>query len=321
MSVIYKTLKKLRAPQAATQDRAVITKKERGNSVARKKRFYLTVAIVFLVANIVLAIGIHYGLGQFDTPPENSRLEKYRALKADDRIVVIRKPVKTGPSPTAGKASYLPPTQKSADTAKIKSPQIATQKLPPVKTAPQADIQKSSPEKKQAAAKSPKLPAYIRPMASRPKKAAPREYVSEAQIQEARAEKILQENYAKSLKVSRLIARIRQSMRLNGSGGDTEMMLKQLESIKGKENPYVMKLRAFWCIEKGEYDRALPLLEKVAGRNEKDLEAGLNLAVLEIKANQLQAARLRLTRLSQVYPENNQVVEMLQQVKKHTRSE
>ncbi len=321
MSVIYKTLKKLRTPQAAVENRAVMIKKERGTSAARKKRFYLTVAIVFLVANIVLAIGIHYGLGQFDLAPENSRLGKYRALKADNRIVVVRKPVKTDQSPAAGTASYLPPTKKSDSTAKLQSPQIAAQKLPPVKPARQADIQDSVHEKKLVAAKSPKLPAYIRPVTSRPKKAVPREYASEAQIQQARAEKLLQENLAKSLKVSRLIARIRQSMKLNGSGGDTEMMLKQLESIKGKNNPFVMKLRAFWCIEKGEYDRALPLLEKVTGRNEKDLEAGLNLAVLEIKANQLQAARVRLTRLSQIYPENNQVVEMLMQVKKHTRPE
>jgi len=321
MSVIYKTLKKLRTPHAASQDRAVMVHTTRVNPFARKKGFYSLVAAVFVAVNIVLALGIHYGLGQFDDTGDNGRSPQVDPNLSDTRLVVIRKSVKTEPLPDFSNASYLPPVKKPANSKVLEPPKLAKQTLPPIKPASHAVVPDADIDQKPAAAKNPLTPALSRPVVPRSKKTVEFEPVSDEVIQKIRADKVHHENVAKSLKVSRLITRIRQSMRLNGGGGDTEMMLSQLESIKGKNNSYVLKLRAFWYIEKGEYDRALPLLEQVAGRNEKDLEAGYNLAVLEIKTNQLQAARRRLTQLSQMYPENNQVVDMLLQVKKHTRAQ
>lgn len=319
MSVIYKTLKKLRTPNAGVEDHPVMVQKTREKPSVRKKQFYLTVAGVFVVVNIVLAFGIHYGLGQLNDGGESRQSAQPGPDLSDSRVVVIRKPVKQKPLPDVGSASYLPPVKKPANTLVPEYPKIEKQALPSVKPATQAGVVDPDIDSKPVAAKSSPVAAFIRPVASRPKKTVSYEPMSDAVIQQIRADKVHRENVARSLKVSRLITRIRQSMTLNGGGGDTEMMLHQLETIKGKDNPYVLKLRAFWCIEKGEYDLALPLLEQVAEKNEKDLEAGLNLAVLEIKTNRLQAARLRLTRLSQIYPESNQVVEMLHQVKKHTK--
>jgi hypothetical protein len=318
MSVIYKTLKKLRTQNIGVEDRAVMVKKNHADTSARKKRFYSIAGIIFVIVNVVLGLGIHYGMGQLSDSQAANRQAEADLNAVDGRVVVIRKPVENDKLPATGTANYLPPEKKAQKSKTATTPVLEQQELPPKTAASLVAVADPAIDKIPVAEPNTLTLPVTRPVVSRPRKAVSNKPVPDLDIQRIRADKIHRENVAQSLEVSRLITRIRQSMKIEGSG-DTEMMLQQLESIKGKENPYVLKLRAFWCLEKGDYDRALPLLEMVTGKNAKDLEAGLNLAVLEIQTNRLQAARNRLLRLSQIYPENNQVVDLLEQVKQHTR--
>ena len=62
------------------------------------------------------------------------------------------------------------------------------------------------------------------------------------------------------------------------------------------------------------------LLKKVLKRNENDLEAGINMAILEIKTNRIQQANKRLAGLQETYPEDVRIAEILNQLNAYPNS-
>jgi hypothetical protein len=90
-----------------------------------------------------------------------------------------------------------------------------------------------------------------------------------------------------------------------------EELLEQLAAIKGEDSIYVMKLRAFFCLHTGKNRSAVSLLKKVLARNADDVEAGINMAILEIRLKEYSQAKLRLTRLKSIYLDNTIISNML----------
>ena len=64
-------------------------------------------------------------------------------------------------------------------------------------------------------------------------------------------------------------------------------------------------------MQQEKYRPAMSLLKKVLKRNENDLEAGINMAILEIKTNRPQQANNRLAGLQENYPEDVRIAEIL----------
>ena len=333
MSVIYKTLKKMRTQAIAVEGRTMGPRLERQAEPGRKKRFYLVFAVLFVSINIVLIIGFYFGLGRFN--PTGSKPSQ--AVKSEvgnsgsemsggdsDQRIVVRKSIATDGKPNSTGASFLPAAPE-ADHPKKTKPEVVATAATPQKTAPAAVVTyKLEPEKKiiseiEVLPDPPQDPKrVIKPRRSRsaPEASAAAGIRPHAKIQRIRAAKIHRENVEKSLKLSQLIRQIQRSM-VAGSVEQTQQLMDRLEVIQGKDHYYVLKLRAFWCIQKQDYATAYPLLERVIEENAKDLEAGINLAVCEIKTNRFNDAHQRLTRLSEFYPENYQVTDMLHQVKKY----
>jgi Flp pilus assembly protein TadD len=117
-------------------------------------------------------------------------------------------------------------------------------------------------------------------------------------------------NIKKSARIGRLVTRVQQALRA-GDVSRVETLLDELASLKGEESSYVIKLKAFWCMKKGDYDSAESLLNSLLQRNENDLEAGINMAILELKTHRLQQARKRLEKLRHVYQDNTQIQDLL----------
>ena len=92
----------------------------------------------------------------------------------------------------------------------------------------------------------------------------------------------------------------------------TEQLFDELTRLKGANDSYVLKLKAFWHIHEQEYGLAKDLLKEVLISNEIDLNAGINMAVIEIKTSQTQKAHQRLVKLQNIYPENNRIAELIQ---------
>jgi thioredoxin-like negative regulator of GroEL len=127
-------------------------------------------------------------------------------------------------------------------------------------------------------------------------------------------EHIRRANMRRSLDISRLIADIQQSM----SAADlrrTRRLLEELAEVKGHNDPFVMKLRSYWYTRQGNLNRAAALLQEVLQYKPNDLEAGLNMAIIEIKTGQTRRADERLSRLRELYPEDTRIPELMEKLK------
>ena len=126
--------------------------------------------------------------------------------------------------------------------------------------------------------------------------------------------KVLRNKKAKQVRITRLVTRIEKQMHLY-EDEETWRLIGELEALKGSENTYVLKLKAYWHLRRDEFDAAVVLLNKVLQKNAEDLEAGINMAVAEMKTNQFAAAEERLDKLREVYPENSLIPEMLHKLR------
>jgi len=123
-------------------------------------------------------------------------------------------------------------------------------------------------------------------------------------------QKILRQKMTQQARIARLVARIQANMN-SPEDEETKMLIDELEALKGSENAYVLKLKAYWHLRHDDFEAAALLLNKVLQNDAEDLEAGINMAVTEMKTNQLQAAQQRLAKLREVYPDNTLIPELL----------
>jgi len=116
-------------------------------------------------------------------------------------------------------------------------------------------------------------------------------------------------------RMSLMVARVQHAMRA-GDEKEVENSLRTLESLKGKKDDYVMRLKAFWFLKQQRYSMARALLEELVSKNENDLDAGINLAILDIKTNRVEAARKRLKAMRRLHEENTVIPGILEKISK-----
>ena len=117
----------------------------------------------------------------------------------------------------------------------------------------------------------------------------------------------------KSAKISRLIAGIQTDIR-SGNDDKVETLINRLALLIGAENDYIIKLKAYRYITQGNYERASSLLGSVLKKRKNDLEAGINMAILEIKKGRVDQARKRLQKLRNIYKENTTIPDLLRKI-------
>jgi hypothetical protein len=127
-----------------------------------------------------------------------------------------------------------------------------------------------------------------------------------------RAERIYQVNLEKAAKVGRMVSKIEESM-TEGDMGHTKALIDQLTLLKGEESPYLLKLRAVWHMRQRDYASAASLLARVLEKEEDDLEAGINMAIIELQTHRSKEARKRLARLREIYPANTFIPELIRE--------
>lgn len=116
----------------------------------------------------------------------------------------------------------------------------------------------------------------------------------------------------RSAQMGLLVERLQQAVR-GGDEKEVETLLERLESLKGRSD-YVMRLKAFWYLKGGKYELARPLLQQLINKDENDLEAGINMAVLDIRTNHLEEARKRLRELRRLHGENTMIPAILEKI-------
>ena len=307
MSVIFKTLKKLRTESSE--------KENSKNKLVHGKRIYFFknalyspsyILMLFLILTVVGA-GTLYGYYHLrETADENIKgfaIPNTSGQKIADIGTAVdseNKESKNHQKGTRDTASsrieYIPPETKDGNVGVYSLNKPDNAGIPfgtPKKTPPKSN----ESIKKNAVAKT-KNKKEDEPMAT--------EVSTVPEV-----EKIFLANAKKNAKISRLVADIRWEME-NGNKNRTEKYLDELALLKGQNNSYVLKLKAAWHIHNKEFEQAKDLLKIVLTENEFDQEAGINMAIIEINAKQMEDAYQRLSKLQTLYPENIRIGEIMQ---------
>jgi len=137
---------------------------------------------------------------------------------------------------------------------------------------------------------------------------------AEMEAETRKAEKAYQAKLADRSKMVRLVTSLRSALN-RGEEKKTETLLSELTRIKGDDDPYVMKMKAYWHIRREEYAAAESLLQRCLAANDRDVEADLNMAVVESRTGKMEAARSRISRLAARYPNDMRIQNLRQTLK------
>jgi hypothetical protein len=132
------------------------------------------------------------------------------------------------------------------------------------------------------------------------------------QVSDPRAERFYQVNLEKAARVGRMVSKIEESMTA-GDMDHAKVLIDQLADLKGEESPYLLKLRAVWHMRQRDYTSAASLLTRVLEKQEDDLEAGINMAIIELQTHRGEEARERLARLRELYQANTVIPELIRE--------
>ena len=125
-----------------------------------------------------------------------------------------------------------------------------------------------------------------------------------------------QANLEKSARTRQLVFKLEHALRdapVDSERIDT--MFAQLSKLKGPNHPYVLKLRAYRLFKLGRYEQASRLYQRITALKSDDLEAGINLALIEMRMDQSQKALRRLDALREVYPDNTLLADLLKRLR------
>jgi hypothetical protein len=132
-------------------------------------------------------------------------------------------------------------------------------------------------------------------------------------IAEASERRLQRIRVQKNIKIGTIIGKIQKNIKAHDTG-KTEKLIDQLASIKGKNDQYVLKLRAFHLMNQGDFKSAVSLLNRVLETDKDDREAGINMAILEMKNGQVNKAKSRLYRLRDIHPHDTLIPDLINKI-------
>lgn len=279
MSVIFQTLQKLHQPSVETVQRRICL-----NGAARPHRFASPRLRDVLAGLGLFGLFVFSGIMLYLIPGgENSSIGQNHSATGGAIANASVMPLETEPPQPA---VYMPDT-------KVKK-----------ETSPPANFVFLPPERRRTKA-APSVPDARRKPLSR-RRPVPQKYSDgSAAVQKkepAAAAPVMSER--------QIVKKIEAAM-IEGKNRRAEELLEQLAAVMGEDSIYVMKLRAYFLLRTGENPLAVALLKKVLADNANDVEAGINMAVLEIRSKKYLQARERLVRLKNRHPENRLVTNLL----------
>lgn len=112
---------------------------------------------------------------------------------------------------------------------------------------------------------------------------------------------------------TRLVNRLQTAI-VTGDETAADALLGDFAAIKGKSHPYIIKLKAFRHLQAGDYAAAEVLLSQVLALDKEDRDAQMNMAVVEANTGRPDAARQRLARLVERFPDDETLAAMGRQL-------
>lgn len=123
-------------------------------------------------------------------------------------------------------------------------------------------------------------------------------------------ELLVQTKIEKGIKVASLISSIEESIQ-EKDYRKTEQLIQKLSDLTHKDNPYLLKIKSFFFIKTERYQQAAENLQKILAKDQNDLEANINMAIIELKNGKIEDAHFRLVNLAKIYPENTTIQDLI----------
>ncbi len=124
---------------------------------------------------------------------------------------------------------------------------------------------------------------------------------------------ILAQRIDQGAQTTLMVAKLESLLHM-GRTAEAEKLLQDIENHLGRDSIYLLKMKAFFHMKQNQNEHAAEILHQVLARDANDLEAGINMAVLEIIATKADAAEKRLQKLNEVYPGNPHIQRLLEKI-------
>lgn len=108
------------------------------------------------------------------------------------------------------------------------------------------------------------------------------------------------------LEMAQLVAKIKAAIQ-SEDHSHTDELFKTLEARLEPGSLFVLRLKAYREIRRGNLEKARRLLVRVLSQKPEDRESGLNMAVIEMRSGQFNDAYRRLSDLHNLYPEDHRI--------------
>lgn len=324
MSLIFQSLQKLETELKAEAPGPGGTAPEPWTAKGQLLRWFRP-TIIGLILVLALGCGAVYAVQYLkesiptnvgDTPLQEQRRKVAFPVPADDPVMdakpeTVREPGAPPPGPmpeaenhTVSQVQFFPPASEKPSPARLSTaleeapapavPEVKSEVAPaplPLKASEPDPVHTTHP---------PKAPVQAQP-------------ADDAEMEAA--EQARRSALEKSARIARLVRKIEQALAGSPEAGNPQILIAKLARIKGKNHPYVAKLRAYWNFQRGRYDLAEADLNKVIAANPDDFEAGINLALIEIHDQRYHEAMARLKQLRNTYPENPQIADLIKRLR------
>ena len=132
----------------------------------------------------------------------------------------------------------------------------------------------------------------------------------EKKAEEKKAEEAASMALEQKFSVPEMVVKLREGI-AQGDENKVNKWFDALLTVKKTDDSYLLNMRAYWHITQQEYKKAETYLKQVLLQNSEDLEAGLNLAIVEMHTNRAEHAQQRLHILSQRYPSESRLQHVL----------
>ena len=282
MSVIYKLLKKNGSPAQAAPEEISQLRRRRHVYTFKRLAFSPPMFISILLLTSLTIIGISYGSGFIKMVMAQKKRATHLSEEVDEAIP-FRFTV-----PRVPEEAYLE-APSSGITATAVSPEKKLKRGLPV-------LRDFHPEEDRTLQAIPS------------EKTSPPVQSMEEREEEARLLMVTQK-----ARVAQLVAKIEKAID-QGPQAEVKDLLDNLTDLKGEDDKYVLKLKAFWHLKQKDPEKAGPFLVRVLEKDEMDLEACINMAIIELGSNHVDKARKRLVLLRDRYPENSEIREILRRL-------
>lgn len=319
MSLIFKSLKKLKAQSAEIKKDK---KPEAGNVYTFRKLLFSPQAAVFIfllimIAGFLTVQGYHFIRDTFFTPthrlvekrPDTNNRPDSPENRNEEQLAPNGNVEDTPPAPDAIPVANAAPAKFTLPSTGIAASTETEEKLEDASSLTSGD----TPEQAFTATFiSPRQDSEADPLKQPPAHNIEPESISTAESI-SQEQKRLKEKINRQAAITRLVSKIEKSLG-NGSMEQTEALLNELSDAKGDKNGYVLKFKAYLFILKKDYREAEQILDKILKENTNDVNAAMNMAVIEARTGRQASAQERLKKLSQRYPENMAVIELVEKL-------